>query len=183
MTDDETARLAATGAVAGLCPITESSLGDGIFNGTGFQQAGGRYGIGSDSNIHITLWHELATLDYSQRLRDLSRAAMATPERSTGRVLFDAAAQTGAQAAGRPAGRIAPGQRADLMAVATDNEILCGRSGDALLDSLVFTGRGHGCITDVWSAGRHMVQDGRHIHRDRIAARFVAVTKELGPDL
>ncbi|WP_095589004.1 formimidoylglutamate deiminase [Actibacterium ureilyticum] len=183
MTDDETARLAATGAVAGLCPITESSLGDGIFNGTGYQQAGGRFGIGSDSNIHIALWQELATLDYSQRLRDLSRAAMATPDRSTGRVLFDAAAQAGAQAAGRASGRIAPGQSADLMAVATDNEVLCNRSGDALLDSLVFTGRGHGCITDVWSAGRHMVQDGRHIHRDRIAARFVAVTKELGPDL
>ncbi|MEY8837697.1 formimidoylglutamate deiminase, partial [Cribrihabitans sp. XS_ASV171] len=77
MTERETTALAATGAVAGLCPITESSLGDGIFNGTDYAAAGGRFGVGSDSNIHIALFEELATLDYSQRLRDRSRAAMA----------------------------------------------------------------------------------------------------------
>lgn len=183
MTDDETRRLAGTGAVAGLCPITESSLGDGIFNGTTFQQAGGRFGVGSDSNIHIALWEELATLDYSQRLRDHSRAALATPEHSTGRVLFDAVTRAGAQAAGRAAGAIEVGQFADLMAVSTDNEFLCNRRGDAVLDSLVFTGRGRACVTDVWSAGRHMVQDGRHLHRDRITSAFLDVMNQLGQEI
>ncbi|MFV2002786.1 MAG: amidohydrolase family protein, partial [Paracoccaceae bacterium] len=37
----ETRALAATQAVAGLCPITESSLGDGIFDGKRFLDAGG----------------------------------------------------------------------------------------------------------------------------------------------
>ena len=183
MTDTETGGLAASGAVAGLCPITESSLGDGIFNGITFRDSGGHFGVGSDSNIHIALWEELATLDYSQRLRDLSRAAMATPDRSTGRYLFDAATLAGAQAAGRSSGQIAEGKIADLMAVSTDNEFLCSRSGDAVLDSLVFTGRGRNCVTDVWSAGRHMVTDGRHIHRDRIVARFIEVSKQLGQDI
>jgi formimidoylglutamate deiminase len=183
MTDAETRGLAATGAVAGLCPITESSLGDGIFNGIVFQDSGGRFAVGSDSNIHIALWEELATLDYSQRLRDLSRAAMATPDRSTGRCLFDAAASAGAQAAGRSSGQIAEGKIADLMAVSTDNEFLCNRSGDAVLDSLVFTGHGRDYITDVWSAGRHMVSGGRHIHRDRIVARFIEVSQQLGQDV
>ena len=77
ITDQETTQLAQTGAVAGLCPITESNLGDGIFNGRKFFHAGGKFGIGSDSNIHIALWHELATLEYSQRLRDQSRATLA----------------------------------------------------------------------------------------------------------
>ena len=183
MTDSETSRLAATGAVAGLCPITESSLGDGIFNGKQFQQAEGRFGVGSDSNIHIALWAELATLDYSQRLRDHSRAALATPDRSTGRVLFDAVASAGAQAAGRQAGSIEVGQFADLMAISTDNEFLCNRTGDAVLDSLIFTGRGRSCVTDIWSAGRHMVQDGRHIHRDRIVSAFLDVIRELGQEI
>ena len=183
MTGSETGGLAASGAVAGLCPITESSLGDGIFNGIAFRNSGGRFGVGSDSNIHIALWEELATLDYSQRLRDLSRAAMATPDRSTGRYLFDAATSAGAQAAGRSSGQIAEGKIADLMAVSTDNEFLCNRSGDAVLDSLVFTGRGRNCVTDVWSAGRHMVRDGRHIHRERIVARFIEVLKQLGQDI
>ena len=183
MTDTETGDLAATGAVAGLCPITESSLGDGIFNGIVFRDAGGRFAVGSDSNIHIALWEELATLDYSQRLRDLSRAAMATPDRSTGRCLFDAAASAGAQAAGRSSGQIAEGKIADLMAVSTDNEFLCNRSGDAVLDSLVFTGHGRNYVTDVWSAGRHMVSGSRHIGRDRIVARFIEVSKQLGQDI
>lgn len=183
MTDAETRRLAGTGTVAGLCPITESSLGDGIFNGITYQDAGGRFGVGSDSNIHIGLWEELAVLDYSQRLRDLSRAAMATPHRSTGRVLFDSVTKAGAQAASRSSGQIAEGHLADLIAVTTDNEFLCNRSGDPILDSLVFSGGGRRCLTDVWSAGRHMVRDGRHIHRGRIVAGFIEVAKQLGQDI
>ncbi|MEO0390742.1 MAG: formimidoylglutamate deiminase [Pseudomonadota bacterium] len=183
MTNSETAALAAAGAVAGLCPITESSLGDGIFDGVAYHGAQGRFGIGSDSNIHIALWEELATLDYSQRLRDRSRAALALPDRSTGRALFDAAARAGAQAAARASGRIEVGAQADLIALSTDNEVLAGRSGDTLLDSLIFSGRGHRCVTDVWSAGRHMVQNSQHIHRGRIATRYKDVLHTLGQAL
>lgn len=183
MSDAETQGLAATGAVAGLCPITESSLGDGIFNGTSYHAAGGRFGVGSDSNIHVAIWEELATLEYSQRLRDRNRAAMATDKQSTGRRLFDAVTQAGAQAAGRPCGQIAPGHAADLIAVSTDNAYLCNRTGDTVLDSLIFTGRGRECVTDVWSAGRHMVQNGRHTKRDHIESTFKAVVEDLGQSL
>ena len=183
MTEKETRDLASTNAVVGLCPITESSLGDGIFNGTDFHDAGGQFGIGSDSNIHIALWEELATLEYSQRLRDRSRAAMATPDRSTGRNLFEAATHAGAQAAGRQSGSISKGQFADLIAISTDNEFLCNRSGDKLLDSLIFSGRGRTCISDVWSAGRHMVQDGLHVEHERITKQFVKVSKQLGQEI
>ncbi len=183
MTERETVALAQTGAVAGLCPITESSLGDGIFNGTDYAAAQGRFGVGSDSNIHIALFEELATLDYSQRLRDRSRAAMATADRSTGRVLFDAIAQGGAQAGGRDAGRIEPGAWADLVALSTDNEWICNRRGDTALDSLVFTGRGRDCITDTWSAGRHVVEKGRHARRDEITTAFRKVVADLGQDI
>ena len=131
----------------------------------------------------MVLWEELATLEYSQRLRDRSRAALATGDRSTGRVLFDNAAQAGARAAGRPSGRIALGHWADLIALDTDNEVLCQRRGDTVLDSLIFTGGGRDCVADVWSAGRHMVREGRHIHRDRIVRDFLKVTTQLGQDI
>ena len=85
----ETEGLARSGAIAGLCPITESSLGDGIFDGVRWFESGGKISIGSDSNIRISLCEELRTLDYSQRLRDNTRAALATPEMSTGRRLFE----------------------------------------------------------------------------------------------
>ncbi|MEL6211895.1 MAG: formimidoylglutamate deiminase, partial [Pseudomonadota bacterium] len=97
--------------------------------------------------------------------------------------LFDAVTAAGAQAAGRPSGQIAEGHLADLVAVTSDNAVLCGRGGDTALDTLIFTGRGRDCVTDVWSAGRHMVQEGRHIHRDRIATAFIEVTQTLGHEL
>ncbi|MFA8384602.1 MAG: formimidoylglutamate deiminase [Pelagibaca sp.] len=183
MTDAETTALARSGAVAGLCPITESNLGDGIFNGTGYLGAGGRLGFGSDSNVHISLFDELKTLEYSQRLRDRSRAALATRDRSTGRVLFEAANFGGAQAGGRDSGRIARGAIADLIGVDDDTERLCNRRGDALLDSLVFGGGGAASIRDVWSAGRHVVQDGRHVHRDAIVTRYKATMNRLETEI
>ncbi|MGB5558685.1 MAG: formimidoylglutamate deiminase [Paracoccaceae bacterium] len=183
MNTDETGRLARSGAVAGLCPITESNLGDGIFNGTDFFAASGTVGFGSDSNVHISLFDELRTLEYSQRLRDRSRAALATQSRSTGRVVFDQAAKGGAQAAGRASGAITAGMQADIVGLATDNQWLCNRTGDAALDSLIFGGRGQDCITDVWSAGRHVVKEGRHSGRDAIIRKFNATIAKLGQDV
>ncbi|MEN8739774.1 MAG: formimidoylglutamate deiminase [Phaeobacter gallaeciensis] len=179
MTDAETIALANTGAVAGLCPLTESNLGDGIFNGPTYLGQGGAIGFGSDSNVHITLFEELKTLEYSQRLRDLSRAVLATKDRSTGRVLFEAAAKGGAQAGGRHSGVIEVGVWADLLGLDDDNQWLCNRAGDASLDSLIFGGGGQACISDVWSAGRHVVQQGRHFQREAITNTFKATMRQL----
>ena len=179
MSEAETIALARTGAVAGLCPITESSLGDGIFNGKTYLGEGGAIGFGSDSNIHISLFDEMKTLEYSQRLRDLSRAALATPDRSTGRVLYDAAAKGGAQAGGRDSGQIAVGALADLVGLDDNNEWLCNRQGDSAIDSLIFGGGGKGCIRDVWSAGRHVVREGRHFRREAIIESYKQTITQL----
>ena len=178
MQEHETLGLARTGAVAGLCPITESSLGDGIFDGVRYLNAGGNIGVGSDSNIRISLSEELRTLEYSQRLRDKSRAALATPEKSTARRLFDAVAKGGAQAAGRNAGRIEVGALADLMALDGAAVDLIGRTGDTILDTYVFAGDDR-MVRDVWSAGRHVVTEGRHIAHDTITGRYRKVMEQL----
>ncbi|MEM7522230.1 MAG: formimidoylglutamate deiminase [Pseudomonadota bacterium] len=182
MTGAETRALAASHAVAGLCPITESNLGDGIFDGVAFTAAHGRYGVGSDSNVRISLAEELRTLDYSQRLRDQSRAALAGPGGSAGRTLLEAAAHGGAQALRRAAGAIAPGMWADLTALDDQALALCGRRGDAALDSWIFAGDDR-LVTDVWSAGRRVVAEGRHIARDAVEARYRAVIARLGDAL
>ena len=178
MDPHETEGLARTGAVAGLCPITESSLGDGIFDGVRWMEAGGRIAVGSDSNIRISLSEELRTLEYSQRLRDGARAALATPELSTGRRIFEEVVWGGAQAAGRGAGGIAAGNRADLMALDGAAVDLQGRSGDALLDSYVFAGDDR-MVREVWAAGRHLVRDGRHVDRDAIRRDYLRVMAAL----
>lgn len=182
MLPHETNGLARTGAVAGLCPITESSLGDGIFDGVNFLSASGRIAIGSDSNVRISLSEELRTLEYSQRLRDHSRAALANVVNSTGRRLFHAVVQGGAQAAGRHSGRIEVGQWADLLALDGEHPDLEGRSGDTLLDTYIFAGDDR-MVIDVWSAGRHCVTAGRHITRESIVKRYRCAMKSLGERL
>ena len=171
MEPQETAALAATGAVAGLCPMTEANLGDGIFDGLRFVAAGGRWGVGSDSNLRISLSEELRLLEYSQRLQHRSRALLAAAERSTGRVLLESAAQGGAQAAGRGAGMIREGEWADLLALDMTSTDLDGRQSDAILDAWIFAGDDR-MVTEVWSAGRHIVTGGRHKARAVITSRY-----------
>lgn len=178
MTPAETDGLAKTGAVAGLCPITESSLGDGIFDGVAYLGHGGRFGVGSDSNIRISLSEELRTLEYSQRLRDTCRASVATREKSTGRVLFDGATRGGAQAAGRLSGGIREGLYADLVALDCTAIDLEGRDGDEILDAWIFAGDDR-MVSDVWSAGRHVVSRGNHVKGNAIRARYTTTMASL----
>lgn len=179
MTEDETIRLAKSGAVAGLCPITESNLGDGPFNGPTYLNAGGAFGIGSDSNVNITLTEELRTLEYSQRLRDVARNVLVVGEGSVGETLYKGAARGGAQALGRNSGEIAVGHLADLVAIDSSMPALFALKPEQLLDGLVFAAKDN-VITDLWSAGRHSVQNGRHIAREHITKNYrTAVAKLL----
>jgi formiminoglutamate deiminase len=177
LTTDETRRLAATGATAGLCPVTEANLGDGTFNGPAYLAAGGRFGIGTDSNILIGVADELRQLEYAQRLFHRERNVMAATGGSVGRRLFVEAVAGGAQALGAPEHRLAPDAPADLVAIDTDHAGLVGRAGDQLLDAFVFTGAK--AVDAVWIAGRQVVSDGRHVARDRLAPRFAAVMRAL----
>ncbi len=167
----ETLAIAETGAVAGLCPITESNLGDGIFDGVRFMNAGGKFGIGSDSNVRISLAEELRTLEYSQRLKHRARAVLATEDVSAGRRLFEAVANGGALALGRKCGSISTGCFADLMALDGGHVDLTEKQGDMILDSYIFAGDDR-MVTDVWAAGRHQVVNGRHIQRDKIVEKY-----------
>lgn len=178
MTDTETSAMARSGAVAGLCPITESNLGDGAFNGPTFVNNGGAFGVGSDSNVRISLTEELRTLEYSQRLRDMARNVMVVGEGSVGHTLYTGAARGGAQAMGRDAGEIAVGKIADLTAIDSTDASLCALRDDQLLDGLCFAAADT-VVTDTWSAGRHMVRQGRHVRRDAVMANYRAAISDL----
>jgi formiminoglutamate deiminase len=171
MTDAETAALAQSGAVAGLCPMTEANLGDGPFNAAAYLAAGGAFGVGSDSNVRISLTEELRMLEYSQRLRDLARNVMASDAMSAGSTLYLGAARGGAMALGRKSGAIAEGLLADLVAIDSTAPSLCALDEARLLDGLCFAA-GDDVVTDVWSAGRRIVKDGQHIARVRIIADY-----------
>lgn len=182
MVPDETIAMAKSGAVAGLCPITESNLGDGIFDAVRFDDAGGTFGIGSDSNVYISLSEELRTLEYSQRLQTHRRVVYSDVEKSCGRVLYERVLKGGALATGRHSGKIAAGYLADLVALDGNAVNMLGQSGDGLLDAFIFAGN-DAYITDVWAAGRHKVKNGQHIHHDVIKANYMATMKSLKSQL
>lgn len=181
MTEAETRQLAATGAVACLCPTTEANLGDGLFPLAGFLAAGGRIAIGSDSHVSVSPVEELRWLEYGQRLTLGQRnvAASAT-ERHTGARLLRAALAGGARALGQDAGAIAPGRVADLVELDAEHPLLAGSDGDPLLDCLVFAGN-RPLVKDVLVGGRQVVRDGRHPLATAAAAKFAAVMRRLYP--
>ena len=170
LTADETTRMAKSGAVAGLCPVTEANLGDGVFPAVDFFAQGGAFGVGTDSNVLIDAAGELRALEYSQRLTRRGRAVLADKEASTGGTLYRRALAGGAQATQGTTG-IAVGQAADFVSLETDDLAYAGRSDDALLDSLVFAGPKR-AIRTVWRRGRVVVENGRHVGRDAIEARY-----------
>ena len=178
MTQEETQNLAKSGAVVGLCPITEANLGDGVFDGTELLLSGGKYGIGSDSNVRISLTEELRLLEYSQRLVRKERNVMTNKTGSVGRALYDDSLAGGAQALGRKSGSIVPGNWADLLTLDAEALTLNGCTEDEILDRWIFSGEDP-LVREVWSAGRQMVADRRHIRHDEIERKYRSVIQEI----
>ncbi len=180
MTETEAQALAASGAVAGLCPTTEADLGDGFFPLLEYLFAGGSFAIGSDSNVGTVPAEELRWLEYGQRLQRRRRNLVsATPGESIGARLWRSALAGGARSLAQPIGAIAPGRRADLVVLDPDHPTLLGRSDDRLIDSLVFAGATAG-IRHVMVGGRWLVRDRHHAQEDAIAAAYRAALARLG---
>jgi formimidoylglutamate deiminase len=178
LSDNETAALAASGATAGLCPITEGNLGDGIFNGRAFLDRGGNFGIGTDSNVLVDVAAELRQLEYAQRLGDRARNRMSVEGKSTGRTLFDAVVTGGTRALAVALGGLATSASADIVSLQSDHVALRDRKGDRILDGWIFAAR-EPAVDCVWVRGAKQVSGGRHICRDDVRKRFAAVTRRL----
>lgn len=182
MTPQETLDLAASGAVAGLCPTTEANLGDGLFPVPDFLAAKGAFGVGTDSHISVSAIEDLRWLEYGQRLvlrrRNLLHGGAGGAEGNVGAFLWRRALAGGAQALGRRIGSLQPGWRADFLVLDPEHPALVAREGDAWLNALVFSGN-ESPIRDVFVGGRHLVEQGRHRAEDAVARRYRTVMKEL----
>ncbi|HRE22154.1 MAG TPA: formimidoylglutamate deiminase [Rhabdaerophilum sp.] len=179
MTPHEGRMVARSGAVAGLCPLTEANLGDGIFDAPTMRENGGAFGIGTDSNIQITAAGELRQLEYSQRLA--LRARNVFPRgagASTGEALYRGALAGGAQALDRKIGGIEPGQRADFVVLGRDVSEAPVDDPASMLDYYVFVADAR-LVADVYVGGVLRVRQGHHIAREAIAARYRRVLQRL----
>ncbi len=186
MTEKEVAALAASGAVAGLAPTTEADLGDGSFPGAAFLAAGGRFGVGSDSNTIVDPFAELRQLEWSQRMRARRRNVLAhahSPgeanpagaggELAIGSGLWTRAARGGAQALAQPVGAIEAGRRADLVVLNDHDPALAEQAATDVLDAAIF-GPARAPVRDVMAGGRWIVRTGRHMSEDAVFDRYRA---------
>lgn len=174
---DEVVAMVKSRAVAGLCPTTEANLGDGFFPAVDFADQGGRWGIGSDSHVSLSVVEELRWLEYGQRLKHERRNRLHGPNtKHVAGYLYRAALDGGAQALGQKMGAIAPGNRADLVVLDGQHPLLAHVSGDDILGRWLFAGLNR-MVKDVMVGGQWVVQGGRHADEIEAGRAFAAAVK------
>jgi formiminoglutamate deiminase len=154
VTDADIALLGASGSSVSVCPTTERDLADGIGPSRRLYDAGVRITLGTDQHAVIDMFEEARALEMHERLAT-GRRGRFTPAQLV-------AALTGHHALGWPdAGRIAPGLRADLVAVRLDTVRTAGvdpaqavlAASAADVDTVIVDGR------MIVSGGRHVLGD------------------------
>jgi len=179
MTAEERDALAASGAVAGLCPSTEANLGDGVFDAVPFFAASGTWGIGSDSHASVDVAEELRLLEYTQRLTLQRRHVLAPgPNAPIAEHLWLDAVRGGSRASGRAIGGLAVGEQADLVVLDT-RHALAGLTPAHALSNHLFANQARNAVREVWVGGRQRVQDGEHVLGASACERFVAARAAL----
>jgi formiminoglutamate deiminase len=163
--DAELEGVARSGAVVGLCPVTEANLGDGVFPATQFVELEGAYGVGSDSNVLIDAAEELRLLEYGQRLSLQQRAVLDID------TLYRQARAGGARALARPAEELKAGAPASLISLDAGHASLAGAPPDEILSRWIFAA-GRTAVDCVWRRGRKLVERGRHLRRGTILERY-----------
>ena len=180
MSDAEYQRAAAAGAVAGLCPSTEANLGDGVFDLPRWRDAGGVWGIGSDSHICVNAAEEVMLLEYSQRLTRRARNVGATEAQpDTATALWLQAVAGGAQASGVPVVGLAAGQRADFVVLDADHLALSGLPPEQALAAHVFANSRTSALAQTWVGGVCLVHEGRRAGRELAQLHFLRAREKL----
>jgi formimidoylglutamate deiminase len=162
--ESEIAGIARSGATVALCPTTEANLGDGLFPLRAYLDAGGAWGIGSDSHISVSPVEELRWLEYGQRLATRHRnIAVTVDSQSVGETLLRGVQGSAANASGFT--------ERDVITLDAAAPALAGaREGD-VADRWIFSGNCN-LVREVEVAGSRVVSEGRHRARDEVAARY-----------
>ncbi|MDN5782878.1 MAG: formimidoylglutamate deiminase, partial [Luteimonas sp.] len=134
LTTEEADGIAASGATVAICPTTEANLGDGLFPLRDYLDAGGAWGIGSDSHISVSPVEELRWLEYGQRLATHHRnIAVRAGSTSVGETLLHDVAASRAQSTGF-------GDVDDHVVLDAAAPILAGATDADIADRWIFSG-------------------------------------------
>lgn len=137
--ENEIKLIAESKAIAGICPMTEANLGDGVFPLASFLERQGIIAIGSDSHILINPFQEIQMLEYSQRLQNQQRVIASNKESPhVGTLLFNASVFGGAQSCGLNVAGIKVGQTANWISLDAQHPLLTSLVGSKCLDTVIF---------------------------------------------
>ena len=180
LVDGEIAAIKRSGAVVGICPTTEASLGDGIINPAVFAQANAiPWAIGSDSHISIDPLEELRLLEYGQRLITQQRVRIVNAQnQSNGQCLWNEAVQSGARSIGQ-GGTLRTGCQADWLVLDPTHPSLCALESKYLLDAMIFSNRNSNPIKDVYINGDCVIDNQRHHAEDTALSDYQALMTRL----
>ena len=164
--------IASSGATVAICPTTEANLGDGLFPLRDYLDAGGAWGIGSDSHISVSPVEELRWLEYGQRLATHHRNIAAGPQfDSVGETLLHGTLASGANATGHAVGGFDIDACADWVLLDRDAPQFAGATAHDAIDRWLFSGN-RNLVREVHVGGVQVVREGRHRDRDGIATRY-----------
>ena len=139
------------------CPQSNAKLASGIAPLTDLLARGIRVGLGTDgpaSNNDLDLWEEMRLAALLARLRQSDAGALPAG------VALDLATRGAGAALGRPdLGVLAPGAKADMMAVSLDDPAFVPLLDDAMLIEHLVWSASSRLVTDVWVGGEQVVVD------------------------
>ncbi len=169
--DAEVQGIAQSGATVVICTTTEANLGDGLFPLRTYLDAGGAWGVGSDSNSSVSPVEELRWLEYGQRLHTRRRnIAVSADMPSVGETLLHGVTASAADSTGFEA--------TDCITLDADAPILAGATRRDVIDRWLFSGN-RNLVRKVDVAGQQLVSNGRHRDREAIAARYRETIERL----
>src|SRR5690606_5765110 len=160
----EVAGIAKSGATVAICPTTEATLGDGLFRLRDYLDAGGAWGIGSDSHISVSPVAQLRWLEYGPRLVKRRRNIAVGASSSVGETLLHGAYASAANATGFDAA-------GDMLVLDAEAPLLAAAAAGDVADRWLFSGN-QPCVKDVHIAGRRVVADGRHADGAAVLAHY-----------
>jgi len=139
LNDNEITLISKSKAIAGLCPLTEANLGDGVFPLDAFNKHNGYFAIGSDSHILINPFQEIQMLEYSQRLSLKQRVIASNQEtQNVGTFLWNNAVVGGAKSCQQKLKGITAGEQANWLSIDTKHPLLTKLNGASILDNIIF---------------------------------------------
>lgn len=176
LTDQEARGIARSGATVAICPTTEANLGDGLFPLRAYLDAGGAWGIGSDSQISVSPVEELRWLEYGQRLITRHRnVAVSDRSPSVGETLLQGVTGSRTNATGFGT------ESEDFLILDEEAPAFAGAQPANIVDRWIFSGN-RPLVREVNVGGEQVVADGRHRDRDAVAARYRETLQELLAD-